>query len=174
VAYQLQFEQWVPFPVEQVFLFFANPNNLPRIMPTALGARLVRLELKAPPGNAVAPASQLAGAGSAIVVSVRMLPFLPFRAPWVARIVEFEWNHHFVDTQEKGPFKSWRHRHQFAAEVRNGVSGTLVGDIVEYEIGFGPLGAVAQKLFVSGQMRGTFAHRQKILESLLAPDQSHP
>jgi len=168
LTYSVEFEQWVPSPIEQVFLFFANPNNLPRIMPPALGAKLVHVELKAPPAHGLARNIPLAGAGTAIIVSVRVLPFLPLRAPWVARIVEFEWNHHFVDIQEKGPFKSWRHRHQFAAGVRNGVAGTLVSDAVEYEIGFGPLGAVAQKLLVSHQLQETFAHRQKILESLLA------
>jgi ligand-binding SRPBCC domain-containing protein len=166
VAYRLEFQQWVPFPLEQVFLFFANPNNLPRIMPPQLGPKILRLELKPPPGT---PAdAQLAGTGSAAVISVRMVPFLPFRAPWVARIVEFEWNHHFADIQQEGPFKSWHHRHAFASEIRNGVNGTLVGDILDYEIGFGPLGAIAQKLFVARQMRQTFVHRQKILESLLA------
>ena len=70
--------------------------------------------------------------------------------------------------REKGPFQNWRHRHQFEADVRDGISGTLVSDIVDYEIGFGPLGALAQKLFVAGQMQRTFAHRQKILESLLS------
>ena len=165
MAERLEFQQWVPFPLEKVFLFFANPNNLPRIMPQQLGAKILRLELQPPPG---APKdSPLAGTGSVASISVRMIPFLPFRAPWVARFVEFEWNHYFVDIQEKGPFKSWRHRHQFASEVRGGISGTLVGDIVDYEIGFGPLGAIAQKLLVSRQMQGTFAHRQKILESLL-------
>jgi len=166
VAYRLEFQQWVPFPLEQVFLFFANPNNLPRIMPPQLSPNILCLELKPPPGSPVG--SPLAGTGSVAYLSVRMIPFLPFRAPWVARIVEFEWNHHFADIQEKGPFKNWRHRHQFASEVRDGVNGTLVGDILDYEVGFGPLGAIAQKLFVGRQMQQTFVHRQKILESLLA------
>jgi hypothetical protein len=26
-----------------------------------------------------------------------MIPFLPFRAQWIALITEFEWNHHFAD-----------------------------------------------------------------------------
>ena len=172
MTYRVQFEQWVPFPIDQVFLFFADPSNLPRIMPPASGAKLLKVELTPQQANGVVPcASQLAGVGSVIIISVKVFPFLPFRAPWVARIVEFEWNHHFVDIQEKGPFKSWRHRHQFAAEVRDGINGTLVGDVVEYEIGFGPLGAVAQKLLVSGQLQATFAHRQEALESLLAENE---
>jgi ligand-binding SRPBCC domain-containing protein len=136
-------------------------------MPAQLDARLLKLELRPPPGQ-TSNSAQLAGTGSAIVVSVRALPFLPFRAPWVARIVEFEWNHHFVDIQEKGPFKSWHHRHEFAGALQNGIGGTLAGDIVDYEVGFGPLGAIAQELLVARRIRQTFAHRQKILESLLS------
>ncbi len=168
MTYRVQFEQWVPFPIEQVFLFFANPNNLTRIMPPASEAKLLRLELKPPPANGSGSATPLAGPGSAIVISVRILPFLPIRASWIARIIDFEWNHHFVDIQEKGPFKSWHHRHQFSSETRNGILGTLVGDVVDYEIGFGLLGALAQKFLIARQMQQTFAHRQKILESLLS------
>lgn len=31
----LEFEHWVPFPLERVFAFFSNPGNLPRIMPAS-------------------------------------------------------------------------------------------------------------------------------------------
>ena len=30
-----QFEQWVPAPIERVFLFFTNPGNLPRMIEIA-------------------------------------------------------------------------------------------------------------------------------------------
>ncbi len=54
------------------------------------------------------------------------------------------------------------------AETRNGVSGTLVRDIIEYELGFGPMGALANSVFIARQMRQTFAARQQILAQLLA------
>lgn len=169
MAYRLEFEQWVPFPLDQVFRFFANPGNLPPIMPPALGAQIQHMELVPPPDAPPdAKTGPVAGTGSVAVISVRMIPLLPFRAQWVARIVEFAWNHHFVDIQEKGPFRSWRHQHWFVAETRGGVEGTVVGDLVEYEIGFGVLGKLAQNIFVAGEMRRTFAHRQRVLESLLA------
>ena len=167
MPYRLESEQWVPFPLDRVFLFFANPNNLPRITPPAQGARILSMELVSPP-EAPVEAGPVAGAGSVAVISIRMISFLPFRANWVARIVEFAWNHHFVDVQEKGPFQSWRHQHWFVAETRGGVEGTVVGDQLEYEIGFGVLGGVAQKIFVAGQMRRTFAHRRRVFESLLS------
>lgn len=103
-----------------------------------------------------------------IKTSFRLFPILPLRAQWIARITEFEWNHHFADVQEKGPFKQWHHRHEFLAESRNGVMGTLVRDAIEYEVGFGPLGTITNVLFIERQMRRTFAQRQKILPQLLS------
>ena len=42
-------EHWVAAPVEQVFAFFADPQNLPRLAPPDLDLRLGKLELT-PPG----------------------------------------------------------------------------------------------------------------------------
>ncbi len=164
----LQFEQWVPFSLERVFAFFSNPENLPRIMPAASGTRLIVLNRMpaptAPPGVA---GDKAAGVGSTIVTSFRVVPLLPFRARWVARITEFEWNHHFADVQAQGPFHSWHHRHEFRAETRDGVAGTLIRDGIEYEIGFGFLGTLANAVFIRRQMQNTFAQRQQTLPSLL-------
>lgn len=86
MTHLVQFEQWVPVPLERVFLFFANPGNLPRIMPPQTGTELIRLKLVPPPGIAAESATitdgaPLAGAGSEIVTSFRVVPFLPFRGP---------------------------------------------------------------------------------------------
>ena len=167
-----QFEQWVPVPIERVFLFFANPGNLPPIMPPHTGTELVRLKLVPPPGVAeecatITGQAPLAGAGSEIVTSFRLVSFLPFRAQWIALITEFEWNHHFADVQQKGPFKSFHHRHELAGETRNQVKGTVIRDVIEYDVGFGRMGELAQKLFVKRQLQRTFAYRQKTLEKLL-------
>jgi|SRR5579862_806713 len=115
----LEFEQWVPFPVEQVFAFFSNPRNLPRIMPASSGTKLIMLNRIPPPSGPAS--SEAAGVGSIIVTSFRVFPFLPNRAQWIARITEFESNDYFADVQDKGPFKSWHHRHQFLAERAKGL-----------------------------------------------------
>jgi ligand-binding SRPBCC domain-containing protein len=169
MIHRVQFEQWVPVAIEKVFLFFATPTNLPRIMPPETGTQLAELKLVAPPGqSATANSNSLAGVGSEIVTSFRLVPFLPFRAQWIALIVEFEWNHHFADIQKEGPFKRFKHRHEFSAETRNGVSGTLVHDAIEYDPGFGVAGNLAQKLFIARTLKQTFDYRQKTLEKLLA------
>ena len=168
---RVQFEQWVPIAIEKVFLFFANPSNLPRIMPPGSGTKLVALRLVPPPSgpklSAVPDLDSLAGVGSEIVTSFRPLTFLPFRAQWIALITEFEWNHHFADIQKKGPFKQFQHRHEFSAEARNGVSGTTVRDVIEYDPGLGVLGDLAQKLFIAASMKHMFEYRQSRLEMLL-------
>jgi len=168
MASHIVFEQWVPAPVERVFLFFADPQNLPRIMPPATGTRLAELKL-IPPAGRVAD-QPLAGVGSEIFTSFRLFPFLPFRATWIALITEFEWNHHFADIQKRGPFKTFHHRHEFRAETREGVSGTTVRDAITCDAGFGALGALAEKIFVLPQLRSTFAYRQNALVNLLGAE----
>ncbi len=172
MKHHVEFEQWVPVGIDRVFLFFANPNNLPRIMPPETGTQLIRLKL-VPPASAtirsgdVGDRHRLAGAGSEIVTSFRVLPFLRLRAEWVAAITEFEWNHHFVDTQTRGPLKSFRHRHELSSQTRNNADGTSIRDVIDYEVGFSLLGDLAQKLFIGRHLRRTFAYRQKALQVLL-------
>src|ERR1700689_563060 len=156
---QFQFEQWVPFPLAKVFLFFPNPKTLPRIMPPATATRLQEVRLIPPPEHTRSNPEFLAGVGSEIVTSFRMLPFLPFRAQWIALITEFEWDDHFADVQKTGPFKLFHHRHELAAETRDGVSGTTVRDVIEYDVGFGVLGRAVNHLFVKRQFRRTFFYR---------------
>jgi ligand-binding SRPBCC domain-containing protein len=165
----LEFEQWVPFPIERVFAFFSNPENVPRIMPASSSTKLIALNRKpAPPPPPGIPGDKAAGVGSTIVTSFRVFPFLPLRAQWIARITEFEWNHYFADVQDRGLFQSWHHRHEFRAETRGGVGGTLVRDLIDYEVGFGFLGRLANALLVRRQMLSTFAQRQQSLPKLLA------
>jgi ligand-binding SRPBCC domain-containing protein len=169
MTHHVEFEDWVAFPIEQVFLFFANPENLPRIMPRETGTRIEALRLVAPLSLlGVSHSGPIAGVGSEIDTSFLVVRGLPFRAKWTARITEFEWNHHFGDIQEKGPFGSWHHRREFTAEAQNGVDGTVVRDRIDYSVGFGIIGDIAQKLFVDRQLRQTFQRRQRALPGLLS------
>jgi ligand-binding SRPBCC domain-containing protein len=172
MIHRLEFEQWVPVATEKVFRFFANPQNLPRIMPPESRTDLETLRLVPPPAipsaqQAIPREDSLAGVGSEIVTSFRLFPFLPFRAQWIALISEFEWNHHFADIQKKGPFKRFQHRHEFVAKTQNNVEGTEVRDVIDYDPGFGLLGQLAQKFFIAPSLKQTFQYRQKALEKLL-------
>lgn len=164
MVHRFQFEQWVAAPLDRVFRFFGDPNNLPRLMPAWMQVHLENVRIVPPCINA---SDQFAGTGSVLTASYRSTPFLPFRITSEARITGFGLNQYFEDVQETGPFKNWRHRHDFSRQIRNGVEGTLVRDVIEYDPGFGPLGSVANRLFIAPQIRRTFAYRQTRLEDLV-------
>jgi ligand-binding SRPBCC domain-containing protein len=153
--------------VELVFAFFANPHNLPRLMPPRLAARIEDARLCPPPGHPEYISSvTFAGEGSEILIGFRPIPWLPMRVRWLARITAFAWNSHFCDEQVRGPFAAFRHRHGIEAEVREGANGTLVSDEIDYALPFGILGRIAVP-FVRGQLRQSFAYRQQRLLDLL-------
>jgi ligand-binding SRPBCC domain-containing protein len=173
MVHRIEFEQWIPVPIGKVFLFFATPNNLPRIMPPETGTELNALRLVPPPiisdeQPEGLSRNLLAGVGSEIVTSFRPVPFFSFRAQWIALITEFEWNHHFADIQKKGPFKRFQHRHEFSVGTGTTGNGTIVRDVIEYDAGFGVLGGLANRLFILSSLKQTFEYRQRMLEKLLA------
>jgi ligand-binding SRPBCC domain-containing protein len=164
--------QWTPYPVELVFAFFANPANLPHLMPPRLETRIEDARLVPPVARPAAadPArrfrSVAAGVGSEILVSFYPLRWFPRRASWQGRITGFEWNSHFVDELMRGPFTLFRHRHDIRAETREGVEGTLVADTIEFELPYGFLGRLAA-LLVRRQLKSAFAYRQDRLPEIL-------
>jgi ligand-binding SRPBCC domain-containing protein len=169
---RVHFDHWIPVDIERVFLFFANPLNLPRIMPPSSGTKLMNINLVPPPppngGESTVPDfANLAGVGSEIVTSFRLLPLLPFRGIWIARITEFEWHHHFADVQEQGPFKLFHHRHEFVRETRDGRKGTRMVDAIEYQVAFGPFGALAGWFVIPRVLQRIFKYRQNAVNGLL-------
>ena len=169
---QFETRQWIPYPVELVFAFFANPTNLPHLMPPGLQARIEDARLQAPPPRPVAsdPARQYrsvaAGAGSEILISFYPVVWVPKRMSWLTRITEFAWNSHFCDEQVRGPFDHFRHRHGIEAETRDGREGTLVTDTIEYALPFMDLGFVGG-LVARRKLVRMFAYRQERLPAIL-------
>lgn len=68
----------------------------------------------------------------------------------------------FVDIMVKGAFKSFTHTHRF---VEKG-GGTLMIDIFEYKSPFGPLGIIADKLFLARYMESFIIGRAKELKKI--------
>lgn len=166
-------EQWVPFSVELVFAFFANPANLPHLMPPKLQTRIEDARITPPPARPgqADPARRFksiaAGQGSEILISFLPVPWVPRRVSWLARINEFEWNSHFTDEQLRGPFRSFHHRHGVKAQVREGVEGTCVSDDIVFDMPLGALGRMIG-LIVRQNLARSFAYRQTRLPEILA------
>jgi ligand-binding SRPBCC domain-containing protein len=167
MRHHFQTEQWLPFPREQVFSFFADPANLPPLMPSWQQARVERANYVSPPE--MSPTGKVvAGLGSLMTISFRPAPLSPFRLEWDAYIAEFRWGDYFCDEQRRGPFKYFRHCHRVGDEVRDRAMGSVVSDAVEYELPLGLLGDWANALTVRRQIRSLFRHRQRMLPGLLA------
>jgi ligand-binding SRPBCC domain-containing protein len=173
MAERFETRQWMAYPVELVFAFFANPANLTHLMPPKLETRIEDARIEAPPVRPVAqdPArrflSVAAGVGSEILVSFYPIAWVPKRVSWMARIAEFEWNSHFCDEQTRGPFAAFRHWHGICAEMREGQEGTLVTDAIEYELPYGALGRMGGAM-VRRRLEEVFTYRQKRLPEILA------
>ncbi len=162
-------EQWLPHSIELVFKFFANPENLPHLMPPWQKARIDEASFVAPPPLPTSVTSEiLAGAGTRMTLTFRALPLLPIRIAWDAKITEFTWNDHFCDSQLRGPFAYWHHCHRLKPETRDGMPGTLVRDEIEYEMHLGLLGELAQRLFAEWQLHKMFDYRHERTAELLA------
>jgi ligand-binding SRPBCC domain-containing protein len=170
MRFAYQTEQRLPYPVEQVFEFFANPENLPLLMPAGQKARIDHASIVPPPPRAGLPSGwtvKAAGTGSRLTLSFRPFPFSPVRLSWQAEISEFVWDEHFCDRQLSGPFAFWSHCHYVRPITHLGSEGTLIADDLEYELPFGTVGQLAHRLFLRRQIERTFAFRQSQLARLL-------
>lgn len=174
MKHSLRTVQWVPYPASQVFAFFADPRNLPPLMPAWQQARIEEMSLVPPPNPEQAPATaNVAGTGSRMTLSFRAVPLLPLRMLWDAVIVDFEWNRTFADEQRpRGPFLRWHHRHTITEQIVGSVNGSQVEDELEYELPFGFVGNIADRLVVAVQIRRIFAYRHRRLLELLSLDHS--
>jgi ligand-binding SRPBCC domain-containing protein len=134
----------IPRGKKEVFAFFAEAHNLERITPPFLKFHILT------PGPIVMQAGTL-------IDYELMLHGLKMR--WKTRIEEFVEGSYFVDVQLKGPYKVWRHRHDFE-DVEG---GTRMTDQVDYELPFGPLGQLARWLFVRRQVEQIFDYRNEVI-----------
>lgn len=83
-----------------------------------------------------------------------------------SRITAFERPLHFRDSMVRGAFARFDHDHYF--ESVNG--GTLLRDVFDYRAPLGPLGWLAERLFLSAYMRRFLATRLRALKALAESD----
>lgn len=141
-------EQVLARPRPEVFDFFSNAENLERITPKFLNFRMVT------------PTPIPMGVGTLIDYRLSL-----FGAPFGWRTLIEEWvpEERFVDTQLRGPYALWHHTHLFE-DAPGG--GTLMRDVVRYEAPLGPLGRVAERLFVDRTVERIFDFRREATERL--------
>ena len=145
---RLERVQFVERPVREVFGFFSRAENLERITPPWLSFRLLT------PG----PIEMRMGA--TIEYPLR-LHGLPLR--WVSLIEQWEEGHGFVDRQLRGPYRLWRHQHEFT-EVDG---ATRVEDRVQYALPLGRVGSLVGTPIVRRDLARIFDYRRAAVAELL-------
>jgi ligand-binding SRPBCC domain-containing protein len=148
--HRLRREQLLPCPLDKAFAFFSQAENLEAITPPFLHFRI------ASPAAAIEE-------GAVIDYRLRMFGF-PMR--WRSRIDEFQPPRRFIDVQVIGPYKTWRHVHEFQAAGDE----TLMTDTIDYAVGWGPAGSLAHSLFVRRTLARIFDYRRRQIDRLLRPE----
>jgi uncharacterized protein (TIGR01777 family) len=146
-------------PIDAVFAFFSRPENLGLITPAAMAFRIVEAPDQIAEGSVIDYGLRIAG--------------IPVK--WRTRIARWRPGEHFVDTQERGPYRCWWHEHHFSAAGDQ----TVMEDRAYFALPWGPLGALARQAFVAGQLRDVFGYRSQAIglrfgESGLPAEQKTP
>lgn len=150
MSYTLERSMFLPLPIERVFEFFADAENLVRITPPKMGFE-IRSEL---------PIAMHEGTQIEYRVTI-----FGRRLRWRSLISRWDPPRSFVDEQLEGPYKVWIHHHQF--ETRDG--GTQIEDVVRYALPCGLLGRVVHPL-VRRELAHIFDFRQQAIRQILLAD----
>lgn len=140
--------------LEEVWDFFSNPANLNRITPPNMSFEIQ---------------TDLTGvrmyAGMIIQYKVRPVANIPMR--WTTEITQAEDHRFFVDEQRFGPYRFWHHQHHFESLDEH---RTTMRDILHYKVGYGPVGALMNRLYIQNRLEEIFDYRaQAIAEIFPAP-----
>lgn len=133
--------QHVQLAPTDVFRFFTNVHNLERITPSFLNFKILRVS-----------SVQLA-VGTTIDYTLRLHRIPVF---WRTLITEWAPPHRFVDTQRIGPFKNWRHLHEFVPTE----NGTEIHDLVTFDLYCRSLVRTPILGWVNNDLRHIFKFRQ--------------
>ncbi|MCE9529378.1 MAG: SRPBCC family protein [Planctomycetales bacterium] len=154
-TYTLERTQFIPRPLREVFPFFSDAENLEAITPPFLQFKILT------------PGHILMQAGTLIDYRIRLLGIPMF---WRTKIETFGPPFRFSDTQVRGPYRLWHHAHEFVETSE----GTLMTDLVRYQMPFGPLGILVHAIWTRRTLERIFDYRFQKVAELLGPEvESH-
>lgn len=131
--------------IETCWNFFNSPANLSKITPEEMDFVIKEFDDKK------------MYEGQRISYTVK--PFFGYPVKWVTEINSVRDQKEFVDTQIKGPYSIWHHRHLFK-EIDGGIE---MIDIVHYKLPFGFLGKLLERLVVRKKLESIFNYREKVI-----------
>lgn len=146
--YQLKHSQLIKADVQKVWDFISSPKNLKVITPPEMGFEITsgNDDQKIYPG---------------MIITYNVKPMLGIPLTWMSEITQVKPLEFFIDEQRLGPYAMWHHQHILAPQN----DGVLMKDIITYIPPFGPLGTLAQHLFIKQKLKQVFDHRTQMVNS---------
>jgi ligand-binding SRPBCC domain-containing protein len=131
----------------EVFEFFSDARNLEKLTPDFLRFRVLGVSTP--------------DLREGTRIDYRLaLHGMPVR--WQSRIDSWLPGARFIDSQTRGPYRRWRHTHEF--EPWRG--GTIIRDRVHYELPFGAVGDLLAGPLVARDVSAIFAFRRARIAEL--------
>jgi ligand-binding SRPBCC domain-containing protein len=149
MLHKIQAKQLLKADRDTVWEFMSDPGNLARITPQYMGFNVLT-DLN---GRSMYQ-------GQIIEYTVRPLLGIPLH--WVTEITHVKPKEYFVDEQRFGPYTFWHHQHWILPHA----NGVEMFDEVHYRLPLGPLGRIANSMFIKKQLEGIFNHRFQVLETI--------
>lgn len=147
--YQYKTEQFLPIRIDEAWSFFSSPKNLSLITPPGLHFTIL---------SKIKDEEIYEG----MKIDYILKPLLKIPMHWQTEIVKVNKGKNFTDRQLKGPYKIWEHTHTFK-QVNDGVR---MQDVIRYELPFGVIGDIAQRLLVKNKIENIFIYRKNSLEQM--------
>ena len=146
--HHLKQSQTLPVDRKVLWEFISVPQNLNKITPPDMAFEII----------GEPPEKSYAGLLLEYRVKVPLLGW----STWLTEIKYVEDGVSFMDEQRVGPYKLWLHTHK----LEDVEGGTRMTDDIRYLVPFGPIGLLANILFVGRTLRRIFDYRRVKMEEL--------
>ena len=149
-TYRLERVQEIGRPLDEVFAFFSDAGNLQALTP-----RFLNFSIKTPLPIAMFAGAKIEYQLGLFGIPMRWLTIISAWDPPAEDAVTGRRVARFIDQQVSGPYAVWKHVHEFEE-----IDGrTVMRDVVDYAVPFGPVGEVARWAFVRRTLERIFAFR---------------
>lgn len=144
-----EWKQFIPRPLDEVWHFFSRPENLNAITPDDMQFEIL---------------TDLEGVEmyQGMLIKYKVSPIPGIKMNWVTEITHVRDRQYFIDEQRFGPYALWHHQHHF--EEMDG--GVMMTDILHYKVPFGPIGNIADAIFVNNKIEQIFKYRVQAVERI--------
>ena len=146
--HHLKQSQTLPIDREVLWEFISVPQNLNKITPPDMAFEII----------GEPPEKTYAGLLLEYRVKVPLLGW----STWLTEIKYVEEGVSFMDEQRVGPYKLWLHTHK----LEDVDGGTRMTDDIRYLVPFGPIGLLANAVFVGRTLRRIFDYRRVKMEEI--------